>query len=141
MLNEGYLLALKRLSSNSGNRTLEYAQRYALEKKSTIPEALLFGSRGCAYYSLVNFIIEEKIHGMHRPGRKPHQLWTEETKAIWLNANNSCNIPQMLTDGKGREFDYQVDSAQKYLPQGIVSKIGSVWRQNPALMYYVGANR
>ena len=55
LLNEGYLLALKRLSFNSAKRTLDYAEQYALKKETTIPEALLFGCRGCAYYVLVNF--------------------------------------------------------------------------------------
>ena len=141
ILNEGYLLALKRLSSNSGLRTLEYAEQYALEKEVTVPEALLFGSRGCAYYALVNTIIEEKTHGMHRPGRKPHPRWTEETTQMWLKANNTCRLPATVNDKKGREFPFQISEDQKYLPVGTVNKIRDVWGQNPTLLDYTGTNR
>jgi len=141
LLNEGYLLALNRLSANSGLRTLDYAQQYALEKEITVPEALLFGSRGCAYYALVDHIIAEKIHGMHRPGRKPHPQWAEETTKMWLKANNNCHLPTTVNDKKGREYSFQVSEVQKYLPDGMVNKIDGAWRQNPALINYVGTNR
>lgn len=138
IINEGYLTALKRLSIPSGKSVLERAKEYSLEKDITIPEAMLFGSRGCAYFEFANHQINEKIHGMHRPGRQIHPLWTDQTKKVWADAYNSCNIPV-----KKKEFDapFQIPSDLKYLPEGISSKIENLWRQDLSLMNYSGVNR
>lgn len=136
MINEGYILVLQRLASNAGLSILENAVKYAQIKGVSVPEALLFGFRGAAYYALVNHVIEDKIHGMHRPGRTVPQNISEQAREMWQQAYKNCSMP-ITSEGKV----FQIADVQKHLPEGIQSKIKNLWRQNPAFFTYAGVNR
>ena len=77
MVNEGYIETLRQLSRERAPSIIAFAKEYAQNHKMTLPEALLFGYGGSACYALVDWVVQEKAHGMHRHGRQAHPLFSE----------------------------------------------------------------
>ena len=136
VINDGYIETLKRLSANNAPKEVAFAKDYAREHNTTIAQVLLFGPNGSAYYALVNWIVQERTHGMRRPGRQPHPLWKEDTKKAWMDANRTCNLPVGKDDSP-----FDIDSDNSYLSEQLIDKISQRWRSSPALGCYTGTNR
>lgn len=140
MVNEGYIETLRRLSQKQASTTISFAREYAQNHGMTLPGALLFGYNGSACYALVDWMVQEKAHGMHRHGRQPHPLFSEETNEAWKTAGKTRNWPEIV-DGKGKKDTYDVAEDDGKLPIGVVNKLRELWRANPVLRYYTGTNR
>ena len=136
VINDGYIEALKRLSVNSGSKTVAFAKDYAKERNMAVAQVLLFGPNGSAYYAFVNWAVQERTHGMRRPGRQPHPLWKEETKKAWRDANKTCNLP-VSSD----ESPFEIDSQSSYLSQQLIDKVSQRWRSELTYGVYTGSKR
>jgi len=140
MINEGYIVALRRLTYPGAQKDVVWAKQYAGDHEMTLAATLLFGCGGSVYHALIDWIVQEKAHGMHRPGRKPGPKWRQETQDAWRNANKTCNWPIVLNKSQEKvPYDMAVDEA--HLPEGVVTKLQERWRCNPALCNYAGTNR
>ena len=139
-INEGYIVALRRLACPGAQQMIAFAKEYARNHEMSLPASLLFGYNGSAYYALVDWIVQEKAHGMHRPGRMPHPLWRQETQDAWRDANRTCNWP-IAFNSEGEEDPYVVTTDEAHLPEGMLSKLRKIWRCNPALRNYMGIFR
>jgi len=140
VINGGYIRTLYSLANESGTKNVAFAREYAGSYSAPIGAALLFGPRGGATMELLHFLAAERIHGQHRHGTSPHPLLTEETTKMWYDAQRTGNWPRVM-DGKGQEVSLEVEEEQGQLPEGIVEKLQSLWRCNPALRYYWGTQR
>ena len=87
LLHEGYIVALRRLACPGAQKAVAFAEEYANNHEMSLPVSLLFGYDGAAYYALIDWIVQENTHGMHRPGRKPQPLWSQDTQDAWRKAN------------------------------------------------------
>ena len=124
-INEGYIVALRRLACPGAQQMIAFAKEYARNHEMSLPASLLFGYNGSAYYALIDWIVQEKAHGMHRPGRAPLPLWRQETKNAWRDANRTCNWPIGL-NSKGQEEPYVVAADKARLPEGMLSKLREI---------------
>jgi len=140
MINEGYIVALRRLACPGAQQMITFAKEYARNHEMSLPASLLFGYNGSAYYALIDWIVQEKAHGMHRPGRAPQPLWRQETQEAWRDAGNTCNWPIGFND-KGEEEPYEAAADEANLPEGVLSRLREIWRRNPSLGNYGGINR
>ena len=140
-INDGYIIALDRLASNRVIQELTFAKAYAQKHDITVPQVLLFGPGGSAYYAFVDYLVQEKAHGMHRNGRQPQPSFTDETKQAWRDAGKTANWP-MLVNEHGEKIPYQPSTIQGKLPEtGVIDKLRQLWRCNQTLRYYSGTNR
>jgi len=140
MIDEGYIVALRRLACPGAQQMIAFAKEYAENHEMSLPASLLFGYNGSAYYALIDWIVQEKAHGMHRPGRAPLPLWRQETRDAWREAGNTCNWP-IGFNSKGQEGPYEAAADEAHLPEGVLSKLREIWRGNPAQHNYMGIYR
>ena len=140
MINEGYIVALRRLACPGAQQMITFAKEYARNHEMSLPASLLFGYNGSAYYALIDWIVQEKAHGMHRPGRMPQPVWRQETQKAWRDASNTCNWPIGFNE-KGEEKPYEAATDEANLPEGVLSRLREIWRRNPSLGNYGGINR
>ncbi|MBC8470370.1 MAG: hypothetical protein H8D56_12945 [Planctomycetes bacterium] len=140
MVNEGYIETLRQLSRERAPSIIAFAREYAQNHEMTLPAALLFGYGGSAYYALVDWMVQEKAHGMHRHGRQPHPLFSEKTNEAWRTAGKTGRWPTVVNND-GEEVLYDVPEDEGRLPVGVVNKLRELWRANPVLRYYTGTNR
>jgi hypothetical protein len=139
LVNEGYLETLERFTRKRAPSTIAFAREYAQNQDITLPAALLFGYQGAAYHALVDWMVQEQAHGMHRYGRRPHPLLREKTQTAWRTAGQTSNWP---TSGDEEEKPlYEVSAAEGRLPVRVVNKLRELWRGYRCLRDYTGTNR
>jgi len=119
---------------------ITFAKEYARNHEMSLPASLLFGYNGSACYALIDWIVQEKAHGMHRPGRMPQPVWRQETQKAWRDASNTCNWPIGFNE-KGEEKPYEAATDEANLPEGVLSRLREIWRRNPSLGNYGGIKR
>jgi len=140
MIDEGYIVALRRLACPGAQQMIAFAKEYAENHEMSLPASLLFGYNGSAYYALIDWIVQEKAHGMHRPGRAPQPQRRQETQDAWREAGNTCNWPIGFS-GKGEEAPYLATADEAHLPEGVLGRLREIWRANPVQHSYMGIYR
>lgn len=136
----GYLRVLQSLAVPSGLKHVSFAQEYASSRGVSLSEALIFGPRGGAVKELLAFIAAEKAHGMHRPYICHNPHLSDQTQKCWHNAGKTTSWPTTV-DARGEETPLDPSQEQSHLSEQVVDKLQSLWRRNPALRDYTGAQR
>jgi len=136
----GYLRVLQALAVPSGGKHVSFAQEFAHSYGASLSEALLFGPGGGAVRELLAFVAAEKTHGMHRPDLHPNPHLSDETQKCWHHAEKTSGWPTWVnTDGEETPFDPSEERSP--LSKEAVDQLQSLWRRNPALRDYTGAQR
>jgi len=140
VINEGYIEVLRRLAYWQAQKQVDWAKQCAQEKGMSLPAALLFGRGGAAFHTLIDWIVKQKAHGMHRPGRSPNRWWRQQTQQVWRDAGRCCSWPYVENDS-GERIPYDAADDESHLPEGAVRRFQQWWRCNSALRDYAGTNR
>jgi hypothetical protein len=140
LVHGGYLRVLQSLAVPSGLKRVSFAQEYASSCGVSLSEVLLFAPRGGAVMELLHFVAAEKAHGIHRPGTSANPHLSEETQKCWHDVENTRSWPT-VADGEGEETPVDPSQEQSHLSEEVIDKLQSLWRRNPALRNYTGAQR
>ena len=101
---------------------------------------LLFGPRGGAVQELLHFVAAEKAHGIHTPRIYQKPYLSAETQRYWRHAEKTRSWP-MVVDAEGEETRVDPSEERSPLSAEVIDKLQSLWRRNPALRDYTGAQR
>ena len=140
LVHGGYLRVLQSLAVPSGLKRVSFAQEFAKSYGVSLSEVLLFGPRGGATMELLHFVAAEKAHGIHRPGTSANPHLSGETQKCWHNGENARSWPTVV-NAQGEETPVDPSEEQSHLSEEIIGKLQSLWRRNPALRNYTGAQR
>ena len=140
LVHGGYLRVLQSLAVPSGLRHVSFAQEFATSYGVPLSEVLIFGPRGGAIMELLHFVAAEKAHGMHRPTIYQRRHLSAETQRFWSTAENTYNWPTGMNT-EGEETPADPPDGQSHLSEEAIDKLQSLWRRNPALRDYTGAQR
>ena len=140
LVHGGYLRVLQSLAVPSGLKHVSFAQEYASSHGVSLSEALLFGPRGGAVRELLAFIAAEKAHGIHRPDICYNPHLSDQTQTCWRNAEKTSSWPTFI-NAEGEEAPLDPSDERLHLSEEVIDKLQSLWRRNPALRDYTGAQR
>jgi hypothetical protein len=140
LVHGGYLRVLQSLAVPSGLTHVSFAQGFASSYGVPLSEVLLFGPRGGATVELLHFVAAEKAHGMHRPGIHHNPHLSGQTQRCWRNGENARSWPTVV-NAEGEETPVDPSEEQSPLSEEVIDKLQSLWRRNPALRNYTGAQR
>lgn len=71
LIDQGYVTALKRLGYADAPENVAFSKRYAEEHGISLIDAYMFGPSGAARIALAEWLVDERLHGMHRLGKSP----------------------------------------------------------------------
>jgi hypothetical protein len=77
---------------------------------------------------------------MHRPSIYQKRYLSAETQKCWHNAQKANTWPT-LVDAQGEETPLDPSDERSHLSEEVIDKLQSLWRRNPALRDYTGAQR
>jgi hypothetical protein len=140
LVHGGYLRVLQSLAVPSGLKRASFAQEYATSYGVSLSEVLLFGPRGGAVMELLDFVAAEKAHGVHRPSIYQKPYLSAETQECWHRVDRVRSWPTVV-NAKGEETPVDPSEEQSHLSEEVIDKLQSLWRRNPALRNYTGAQR
>jgi len=140
LVHGGYLRVLQSLAVPSGLRRVSFAQEYATSYGVSLSEVLIFGPRGGAIMELLHFVAAEKAHGIHRPGICQKPYLSAETQMYWHNADKTRSWPT-VANTEGEDVPMDVPEEKRHRTEEVIDKLQSLWRRNPALRDYTGAQR
>jgi hypothetical protein len=138
LVHGGYLRVLQSLAVPSGQKHVSFAQEFATSCGVPLSEVLIFGPRGGAVAELLHFVATEKAHGMHRPTIYQRRHLSAETQKRWSHAERTHNWP---TDAESEQAPVDPAEEQSPLSEEVIDKLQSLWRRNPSLRDYTGAQR
>jgi hypothetical protein len=140
LVHGGYLRVLQSLAVPSGLKHVSFAQEFAESHGVPLGEMLIFGPRGGAVAELLHFVAAEKAHGMHRPTIYQRRHLSAETQRCWSHAERMHNWTT-IADPESEQAPVDPPEEQSHLPEEVIDKLQSLWRRNPALRDYTGAQR
>lgn len=129
LIDQGYIIAMRRLGYRDAPESVAFSKDYADERGISFVDAFMFGPGSAARIALADWLIEEKLHGMHRPGKGPGSAFSAETKRLWYEAEcKHRGWPQ--ADCQDGEFTpSEVPTEQRKLPQGAEEVLRDSWRR------------
>ncbi|MCX6833760.1 MAG: hypothetical protein NTW07_01270, partial [candidate division Zixibacteria bacterium] len=136
----GYLRVLQSLAVPSGLKHVSFAQEFATSYGVPLSEVLIFGPRGGAVMELLHFVAAEKAHGIHKPRLYRHPHLSDPTQNHWHNMAKAGSWPTVV-NAEGEETPSDPSEEQSHLSEEVIDKLQSLWRRNPALRDYTGAQR
>jgi hypothetical protein len=86
IINQGYITALKRLGYQDAPLNVAFSRNFAKEHGTCFIDAFMFGPGGAARIAFADWLVEEKLHGMYRPGKAPGSSFSIQAKNIWCEA-------------------------------------------------------
>jgi hypothetical protein len=140
LVHGGYLRVLQSLAVPSGLKHASFAQEFAESHGVPLSEVLIFGPRGGAIMELLHFVAAEKAHGMHRPTIYQRRHLSAETQRCWHHAEKTRSWPTVV-DAENEETPVDPSEERSHLSEEAIDKLQSLWRRNPALRDYTGAQR
>ena len=130
IVNQGYITALKRLGYNNAPDSVAFSRDFAREHGTCFADAFMFGPGGAARIALAGWLVEEKLHGMYRPGKTPGQSFSKQARKIWHEAQHQ-NRQWPQAEGRDGAFGpLEVSSEQGKLPQGVEHVLRDSWRRS-----------
>jgi hypothetical protein len=138
LVHGGYLRVLQSLAVPSGLKHVSFAREFATSYGVPLSEVLIFGPRGGAVAELLHFVAAEKAHGMHRPTIYQRRHLSAETQKCWSHAERTRN---WTTDAESEQTPVDPREEQSHLSEEAIDKLQSLWRRNPSLRDYTGAQR
>jgi hypothetical protein len=140
LVHGGYLRTLQSLAVPSGLKHVSFAQECADSYGVSLSEVLIFGPRGGAIRELLQFVAAEKAHGVHRPDICHNPHLSDQSQKCWHNAEKTRRWP-IAVNAEGEETPLDPSEEQSHLSEEVIDKLQSLWRRNPALRDYTGAQR
>ena len=129
IVNQGYITALKRLGYQDALLNVAFSRNFAREHGTCFAEAFMFGPGGAARIALADWLIEERLHGMYRPGKAPGSSFSTQARQIWCEAEyRNRRWPQAAT-GDGECIPVEVPTEQGKLPEGVEQVLRDSWRR------------
>jgi len=138
LVHGGYLRVLQSLAVPSGLKHVSFAQEFATSYDVPLSEVLVFGPRGGAIMELLHFVAAEKTHGIHRPTIYQRPYLSAETQKCWSHAERTHN---WTTDPESEQAPVDPREEQSALSEEVIDKLRWLWRRNPSLRDYTGAQR
>ncbi|MHC4426953.1 MAG: hypothetical protein ACYSYV_12775, partial [Planctomycetota bacterium] len=129
LIDQGYITALKRLGYRDALKNVAFWRRYARERGISFVEALMFGPGGAARTALAEWLIDERLHGMHRQGKGPGSAFTDQTRQMWYAAEYRHRPWPHIQDQDGEFGLAEVPSERRSLPQGVEELMRDSWRR------------
>jgi len=71
IIDQGYIIALQRLGYQDAPLNVAFSKHFAKEHGTCFVAAFIFGPGGAARIALADWLVEERLHGMYRPGKAP----------------------------------------------------------------------
>jgi len=84
--NQAYVTAIKRLGYSDAPLNVAFSRNLAEERGTCFADAFVFGPDGAARIALADWLIEERLHGMYRPGKAPGPAFSKQATKIWHEA-------------------------------------------------------
>lgn len=97
-----------------------FSKNFAKEHGTSFVDAFMFGPGGAARIALADWLVEEKLHGMYRPGKAHGLSFSEEAKKIWYEAEDKHRAWPQAEGEDGKFGPIEVRTEQGKLPQGAV---------------------
>jgi hypothetical protein len=134
ILGAGYIEALTQLSSGNARREIDYIQDVAESTGTSCPGVLLFGVRvagnprvysfrGGTDRALANYVVMEKLRGIHRPGLRGKEAYikrfsSEETRRAYEAAEGMVQNWPLQEDDHGDLAEVGIAAGKERLPAG-----------------------
>ncbi|MHC4538469.1 MAG: hypothetical protein ACYS74_01645 [Planctomycetota bacterium] len=130
IINQGYITALKRLGYKDAVLNVAFSRAFAKEHEICFVAAFMFGPGGAARIALADWLIEEKLHGMYRPGKAPGSSFSEQAKKIWCQAESKNQYWPQTRMEDGELIPVDVSAGQGKLPAGVEQVLRDSWRRS-----------
>jgi hypothetical protein len=132
ILGAGYIEALAQLSSGNTRREIDYVRKVAESTGTSCASVLLFGVRvagnphrysyhGGTDRALANYVVMEKLRGIHRPGLRGKEAYRErfsleETKHAYEAAEGMVRNWPLEADDHGELAEVEIPAERGKLP-------------------------
>jgi hypothetical protein len=128
--NQAYVTAIKRLGYQDAPLNVAFSRNLAEERGTCFADAFVFGPGGAARIALADWLIEERLHGMYRPGKAPGPAFSKQATKIWHEAKyQNRQWPRACgTDGEFGLLDASTDKGR--LPDGVEQVLRNSWRRS-----------
>ena len=129
IINQGYVTALKRFGYRDAPLNVAFSRKIAKEHGTCFVDAFMFGPGGAARIAFTDWLIEEKLHGMYRPGKGPGSAFTPQTRKIWRQAEYKHRPWPKTRMKDGVSIPADVPAEQGKLPEGVEQVLRDSWRR------------
>ncbi len=130
IVNQGYITALKRLGYQDAPLNVAFSRNFAKEHGICFVDAFMFGPGGAARIALADWLVEEKLHGMYRPGKAPGSSFSKQTRKIWCEAGHKNQRWPQTTIKDGESIPVEMSTEQGKLPEGVEQVLHNSWRRS-----------
>ena len=130
IVNQRYITALKRLGYQDAPLNVAFSRNFAKEHGTCFVDAFMFGPSGAARIALADWLIEEKLHGMYRPGKAPGSSFSEQAIKIWCEAEFKNQHWPQIRMRDGEFIPVAVSTEQGKLPEGVEQVLRDSWRRS-----------
>ncbi|MFC1633957.1 hypothetical protein ACFL5Z_03880 [Planctomycetota bacterium] len=130
IINQGYITALKRLGYRDAPLNVAFSQNFAEEHGTCFAGAFMFGPGGAARIAFADWLIEEKLHGMYRPGKAPGSSFSKQARKIWCEAEYQNRYWPEARMKDGESIPVEVSTEQGKLPEGVEQILRDSWRRS-----------
>jgi len=127
IVNQGYIMALKRFGYRDAPLNVAFSRDFAKEHDTCFAGAFMFGPGGAARIAFADWLVEEKLHGMYRPGKAPGSSFSKQTRKIWYEAEHKNKHWPQVETGDGESIPVEVSAEQGKLPEGMEQVLRDSW--------------
>jgi len=129
LIDQGYITALKKLGYGDAPANVAFSKSYAEERGISFAEAFMFGPGGAARIALAEWLIDERLHGMHRSGKGPGSAFSEQARQTWYAAEYKHRSWPYVEDQDGDFSLAEVPAELGKLPDGAEELMRDSWRR------------
>jgi hypothetical protein len=130
IVNQGYITALKRLGYQDAPLNVAFSRNFAKEHGTCFVDAFMFGPGGAARIAFADWLVEEKLHGMYRPGKAPGSSFSMQAKKIWCETEYKNRRWPHTIMKDGESIPIEMSTEQGKLPDGIEQVLRDSWRRS-----------
>lgn len=130
IVNQGYITALKWLGYQDTLLNVTFSRNFAKEHGTFFVDAFMFGPGGAARIALAELLVEEKLHGMYRPGKAPGSSFSIQAKYIWCEAEHKNHRWPHIRMKNGESIPVEMSTEQGKLPEGAEQVLRDSWRRS-----------